>query len=98
MERIGNYRVEPPGIFRGRGEHPKSGMLKHRLRPEDVTLNIGKRNAVPICPKPGHAWGGIVHNDLVTWLAVYKNVDFDSTSVKYLHLSATSKFKGQSDL
>ena len=22
-EKIGNYRVEPPGLFRGRGEHPK---------------------------------------------------------------------------
>lgn len=22
-ERIGNFRVEPPGLFRGRGEHPK---------------------------------------------------------------------------
>lgn len=22
-EKIGNFRVEPPGLFRGRGEHPK---------------------------------------------------------------------------
>ena len=22
-EKIGNFRIEPPGLFRGRGEHPK---------------------------------------------------------------------------
>lgn len=27
---IGNFRVEPPGLFRGRGEHPKMGKLKAR--------------------------------------------------------------------
>lgn len=29
-EKIGNFRVEPPGLFRGRGEHPKKGSLKVR--------------------------------------------------------------------
>jgi DNA topoisomerase-1 len=27
-EKVGNFRVEPPSLFRGRGEHPKTGMLK----------------------------------------------------------------------
>jgi DNA topoisomerase I len=27
-EKVGNYRIEPPGLFRGRGEHPKTGCLK----------------------------------------------------------------------
>lgn len=27
-EKVGNFRVEPPGLFRGRGEHPKKGSLK----------------------------------------------------------------------
>lgn len=27
-EKIGNFRVEPPGLFRGRGQHPKMGSLK----------------------------------------------------------------------
>jgi hypothetical protein len=27
-EKIGNFRVEPPGLFRGRGEHPKKGRFK----------------------------------------------------------------------
>ncbi len=27
-EKVGNFRVEPPGLFRGRGDHPKKGCLK----------------------------------------------------------------------
>ena len=27
-EKVGTFRVEPPGLFRGRGEHPKKGSLK----------------------------------------------------------------------
>lgn len=27
-EKVGNFRIEPPGLFRGRGEHPKTGCLK----------------------------------------------------------------------
>lgn len=41
-ERIGNFRIEPPGLFRGRGDHPKMGMLKRRIRPEDVIINCSK--------------------------------------------------------
>lgn len=29
-EKVGNFRVEPPGLFRGRGEHPKKGRFKVR--------------------------------------------------------------------
>jgi hypothetical protein len=25
---MGNYNMEPPGLFRGRGEHPRTGALK----------------------------------------------------------------------
>ena len=31
-EKIGNFRLEPPGLFRGRGDHPKQGRLKVGLR------------------------------------------------------------------
>jgi DNA topoisomerase-1 len=27
-EKVGNFRVEPPSLFRGRGKHPKTGMVK----------------------------------------------------------------------
>lgn len=33
--------MEPPGLFRGRGDHPKMGKLKARIYPEDITINIG---------------------------------------------------------
>ncbi|KAF2285698.1 hypothetical protein GH714_007262 [Hevea brasiliensis] len=51
-EKVGNFRVEPPGLFRGRGEHPKMGMLKKRIRPSDITINIGKDSPIPECPIP----------------------------------------------
>jgi len=41
VEKVSNFVVEPPGIFRGRGEHPHAGCLKSRIVPENVVLNIG---------------------------------------------------------
>lgn len=41
-EKIGNFKIEPPGLFRGRGDHPKQGMLKRRTQPEDVIINCSK--------------------------------------------------------
>ena len=39
---LGNFRVEPPGLFRGRGDHPRMGKLKARIYPQDITINIGE--------------------------------------------------------
>jgi DNA topoisomerase-1 len=50
-EKVGNFRIEPPGLFRGRGDHPKTGSLKQRVRPEQVTINIGKDAKVPVAPE-----------------------------------------------
>jgi len=55
-------QVEPPGLFRGRGEHPRMGTVKRRVQPEDVTLNVGSAGVVPPCPIPGHAWKRVVHD------------------------------------
>lgn len=41
-ERIANFKIEPPGLFRGRGNHPKMGMLKRRILPEDIIINCSK--------------------------------------------------------
>ena len=41
-QKVGNFRIEPPGLFRGRGDHPKQGKLKTRVQPEDIIVNIGK--------------------------------------------------------
>ncbi|EGX49576.1 hypothetical protein AOL_s00078g65 [Orbilia oligospora ATCC 24927] len=93
-EKVGNFRVEPPGLFRGRGEHPKRGMYKKRVAPEQITLNIGKGATVPPPPK-GHKWGNIVHNQTASWLAMWtENIN---GNVKYVMLAVTSSLKGQSD-
>lgn len=39
---VSNYRIDPPGLFRGIGDHPKMGMIKKRIEPEEVTINIGR--------------------------------------------------------
>lgn len=94
-EKVGNFRIEPPGLFRGRGAHPRTGRLKERVRPEDITINIG-RGIKPPNPPPGHNWGSVVHNDRVTWLASWtENVN---GNIKYVQLGAVSSLKGQSDL
>ncbi|RKO89509.1 hypothetical protein BDK51DRAFT_12332, partial [Blyttiomyces helicus] len=94
-EKVGNYRIEPPGLFRGRGEHPKTGSLKLRVEPEQVTINIGDSAEVPV-PPAGHKWGNISHDNTVTWLAMWKENVNDS--IKYVFLAANSSLKGQSDL
>lgn len=93
-EKVGNFRIEPPGLFRGRGDHPKTGKVKSRVLPEQVTLNIGKDAPVPP-PPDGHKWGGVSHDDKVTWLATWKeNIN---GNIKYVMLAADSSLKGQSD-
>ncbi len=93
-ELVGNFRIEPPGLFRGRGAHPKAGKLKRRVVAEQVTLNIGKEAKVPKPPK-GRQWGEIKHDNTVTWLATWKeNIN---NSPKYVLLSQSSSLKGMSD-
>jgi DNA topoisomerase-1 len=94
LMKVANTLIEPPGLFRGRGEHPKAGLLKPRVMPEDVTLNIGEDAPVPECPIEGHSWGRIIHNHHTTWLANWKDM---SGNNKYVYLSASSHFKGQTD-
>ncbi|KAH0656121.1 hypothetical protein KY290_032972 [Solanum tuberosum] len=95
-EKVGNFRVEPPGLFRGRGEHPKMGKLKRRIRPNDITINIGKGVPVPECPIPGQRWKEVRHDNTVTWLAFW-NDPINPREFKYVFLAASSSLKGQSD-
>lgn len=93
-EKVGNFRVEPPSLFRGRGEHPKTGKLKLRVMPEQVTINIGKNAQVPQ-PPAGHKWKAIQHDNKATWLAMWQeNIN---GAYKYVMLAANSAIKGQSD-
>jgi DNA topoisomerase-1 len=87
--------MEPPGAFRGRGEHPKMGKLKSRVLPEQVSLNLSECAPVPPCPVPGHAWSDVRHDPRGQWLATWKeNINNQS---KYMQLAAQSSFKGKSD-
>jgi DNA topoisomerase-1 len=93
-QKVGNFRVEPPGLFRGRGEHPKTGRVKKRVLPEQITINIGKGAKVP-APPPGHKWKEIKHDQEGTWLAMWQeNIN---GAYKYVMLAANSDIKGQSD-
>uniref|UniRef100_A0A8D9F3T9 DNA topoisomerase I n=1 Tax=Cacopsylla melanoneura TaxID=428564 RepID=A0A8D9F3T9_9HEMI len=93
-EKIGNFRIEPPGLFRGRGEHPKMGKLKRRIQAEDITINCSKDSKIPP-PPPGHKWKEVRHDNQVTWLASWtENVQ---GQIKYIMLNPSSKLKGEKD-
>lgn len=93
-QKVGNFRVEPPSLFRGRGEHPKTGKVKVRVMPEQITINIGKGAKVPT-PPAGHKWKAVQHDQKATWLAMWQeNIN---GAYKYVMLGAASDVKGQSD-
>nr|CAG4645388.1 EOG090X0296 [Lynceus sp. MCZ IZ 141354] len=92
-QRIGNFKIEPPGLFRGRGDHPKMGMVKRRVNPEDVIVNCTK-GATPKAPA-GHKWKEVRNDNTVTWLASWtENVQ---GQVKYVMLNPASRLKGEKD-
>ncbi|KAF9589713.1 hypothetical protein IFM89_027988 [Coptis chinensis] len=96
QEEVGNFRVEPPGLFCGRGDHPKMGKLKKCIRPRDITINIGKGAPVLECSIPGERWKEVKHDNTVTWLAFW-NEPINPKEFKYVFLAARSSLKGQSD-
>jgi DNA topoisomerase-1 len=98
VQPTGNFRIEPPGIFLGRGCSPNLGKIKFRTYPEDITINIGKGVPIPEIPDflNGHKWGEIIHNQYVEWLASWK--DNITGKTKYVWLGAHSDFKANSDI
>lgn len=91
----GNYRIEPPGIFLGRGCNPKLGKVKSRIYPEDIIINIGKDAKIPP-PLKGHQWKDVIHDRTVEWLASWK--DSITGKIKYVWLGAQSDMRGLSDM
>lgn len=92
---VGNYRMEPPGIFLGRGSHPKLGSIKQRIMPENITINIGKGENLPEVQQ-GHKWHKIIHDRSLEWLASW--IDNVTGKRKYVWLGSHSKFKADSDI
>ena len=93
--KVGNFRIEPTGIFMGRGTHPKIGKIKPYVYPEDVTINIGENAKIPEPSLEGHKWKEVVHDNTAVWLASWK--DHISGKTKYVFTSNESEFKSKSD-
>jgi DNA topoisomerase I len=97
---VGNYRMEPPGLFMGRGDNPKMGHIKHRVFPENVTINIDKDAVIP---KPyningvyeNHNWKNVIHDRSVEWIASW--IDHVTGKNKYVWLGAHSDIKTLND-
>ncbi|KAH6943340.1 hypothetical protein HPB50_020210 [Hyalomma asiaticum] len=92
-QKIANFKIEPPGLFCGRGQHPKMGMLKRRVLPEDVIINIGKDAPVPKPPR-GHSWKEVRHDNTVSWLASWNVLG----RTKYVSLNASAKLRAEMDV
>lgn len=93
-QKIGNFNIEPPGLFMGRGKHPRLGRIKHRIQAEDITINIGANSPIPNSP-PGHHWKDVQHDKRVSWLAMWR--DSVTNHPKYVMLNPASALKSKSD-
>lgn len=97
IQEVGNYKMEPPGLFIGRGKNPHLGKIKKRIYPEDVTINISKDSKIPELQDSmkDHKWGKIVHDKKSEWLASWKDTITGKT--KYLWLASHSDLKTSGD-
>lgn len=93
QQQVGNFKIEPPGIFLGRGTHPKIGRIKKRITPEDVIINLSKDAPVPIIKD--HTWKDVINDKSVIWLASWKEIITGKN--KYIFTSLDSFFKSKSD-
>jgi len=93
-EKIGNFRIEPPGIFIGRGCHPLLGSIKPKILPSDIILNLSNDAPIPDSIY-GNKWKEIIHDPYVDWLASYP--DYITGKTKYIWLNASSSWKMEND-
>jgi DNA topoisomerase-1 len=87
---IANWLVEPPGLFMGRGQHPMRGRWKPRVRPQDVTLNLGES-----APVPEGNWKTIIHDHSSTWLATW--IESLTGKRKYVWLHDSAALRQEND-
>jgi len=95
FQKLSNFSIELSGIFIGRGANKLIGHIKEQILPEDVTLNLGENDPVPL-PPYGHKWGGTVHHHNLEWVATWK--DKITGRNKYIWFSPEGAFKAQSDI
>jgi DNA topoisomerase-1 len=87
---IANWLVEPPGLFMGRGQHPMRGRWKPRVRPQDITLNLGEN-----APVPEGNWKAIIHDHSSTWLATW--IEDLTGKRKYVWLHDSAALRQEND-
>lgn len=91
---VANFIVEPPGLFKGRGDHPLRGRLKTRIFPRDVTLNMSKGVPPPTPNVPGR-WKKVIHDKEAMWIASWRqNV---TEKVHYVYLGQDSRVRMEKD-
>ena len=103
-EPLGNYIVESPNIFIGRGDSIYSGYWKYRVNPEDVLINFISKTVEP--PKPPYGkWRKVVSNPNITYVARYfvnigMNDDktFIASKAKEVRFSPSSSIIHKADL
>jgi len=88
---VGNYTVEPPSIFMGRGEHPMRGRWKPYVSESDIILNLS-----PDAPRPSGSWKEIVWQPDYMWIAKWD--DRLAGKEKYIWLSDSSQVKQQKEI
>jgi len=73
---VTGYTPQPPSLFIGHGTHPLTGRIKKRIQPEDVIINVSKKN-IPKCTIQGKSckWKDVVEDKDVTWLASYETFE-----------------------
>jgi len=88
---LGNYMVQPPGLFIGHPGSPLIGKIKKRVEPSDIILNLSKKYLPPECQNNGSPckWGEIVERHDVTWIAAYKHPITEEMNYVYLKREAS---------
>ncbi|MEM3402694.1 MAG: hypothetical protein QXH08_05680, partial [Candidatus Hadarchaeales archaeon] len=85
---IGNYMVEPPCIFMGRGKHPLRGRWKPRVKYSDIILNL---SCDPPPTPTGEPWGGVEFDPNALWVAKWR--DKLTGKMKYVWIAESAALR-----
>jgi len=91
---LGNYVIEPPGLFMGRGKHPNRFKIKQRIYPEDVIINHSSDIPAP-APPAGHSWKAVIENKNALLVAQW--VEPNTKIPKKILFGNTSTVKERAD-
>jgi DNA topoisomerase-1 len=92
---IGNYTVEPPCLFIGRGEHPLRGRWKPRVGYGEIILNLSHGTQTPEVPDGGE-WGGREFDPGALWVAKWR--DKLTGKMKYVWIADSARFKQEREI